>query len=648
MNMPESGAASADGPALGAGFPAATRERWRELVAGVLAKTGVDVDSSAHAPEELLASATYDGFTIGPLYVAEDEDDQVQGGGFPGLAPFTRGRRPEGAVTSGWDIRQQHVGPDPAATRKAVLADLENGVTSLWLAAGDQGVPVAGIGEALADVHLDLAPVVLDPGPDTDDAAAAEALLTAWSDRDIPDTAVSGNLGIDPISRVARTAVPDDAATAAADIDAAARLAASHAARYPGLRLITVDGTPYHDAGGSDAQELGATMAAGVAYLRALTDAGLDLADAAARLEFRYAATADQFATIAKLRAARAMWARVAEVCGLPAEQRGMRQHAATSAAMMTRRDPYVNMLRTTLACFGAGTGGADAVTVRPFDAALGLPDDFARRIARNTQSLLLEEAHLARVIDPAGGSFFVERLTADLYTAGWAFFQELEAAGGMAAALTSGLVAQRVDEVWQKRRDNLAHRRDPVTGVSEFPDLDEPRVERSAAPGAVTAPSAPTALPRHRYAEDFEALRDRSDAHLDATGERPRVFLATLGPVAAHTARVTFAANLLQAGGIEPVPGGDDVAAAVAAFRDSGARVACLCSSDKVYSELAADAAAALKEAGAEKVLLAGKPAERYAAAGVDAFLFAGCDAHSLLVELHDVLGCTQEGGDR
>ncbi len=305
-------------------------------------------------------------------------------------------------------------------------------------------------------------------------------------------------------------------------------------------------------------------------------------------------------------------------------------------------------MLRTTLACFGAGTGGADAVTVRPFDAALGLPDDFARRIARNTQSLLLEEAHLARVIDPAGGSFFVERLTADLYTAGWAFFQELEAAGGMAAALTSGLVAQRVDEVWQKRRDNLAHRRDPVTGVSEFPDLDEPRVERSAAPGAVTAPSAPTALPRHRYAEDFEALRDRSDAHLDATGERPRVFLATLGPVAAHTARVTFAANLLQAGGIEPVPGGDDVAAAVAAFRDSGARVACLCSSDKVYSELAADAAAALKEAGAEKVLLAGKPAERYAAAGVDAFLFAGCDAHSLLVELHDVLGCTQEGGDR
>ncbi|MBB6173961.1 methylmalonyl-CoA mutase [Nocardiopsis mwathae] len=647
--MPESGAAGPEGPALGAGFPAATRERWRELVAGVLAKSGVDVDRSAHAPEESLASATYDGFTIGPLYVEEDEDDGAagRGAGFPGLAPFTRGRRPEGAVGTGWDIRQQHLGPDPAAARKAVLADLENGVTSLWLVAGEHGVPASGIAEALTDVHLDLAPVILEPGADY--RAAADALLTAWSDRDIPDTAVTGSLGIDPIGRIARTGTPADSASAAAETAAAARTAAGYAARHPALRLITVDGTPYTDAGGSDAQELGATMAVGVAYLRALTEAGLDLQDAAARLEFRYSATADQFATIAKLRAARAMWARVTEVCGLPAEQRGMRQHAVTAAAMMTRRDPYVNMLRTTLACFGAGTGGADAVTVRPFDSALGLPDDFARRIARNTQSLLLEEAHLARVIDPAGGSFFVERLTADLYAAGWSFFQELEAAGGIVAALTSGLVARRVDEVWQRRRDNIAHRRDPITGVSEFPDLTEPRPVRPAPPGGVDAePTSATALTRHRYAEDFEALRDRSDACLAATGRRPRVFLAALGPVAAHTARSTFAANLLQAGGIEVAADGGDVADTVAAFRESGARIACLCSSDKVYAELAEGAAAALKEAGAERVLLAGKPDESYAAAGVDAFLFAGCDAHSLLVDLHDALACTEVGGGR
>ncbi|GAA4897077.1 methylmalonyl-CoA mutase family protein [Streptomonospora salina] len=638
METPDSGPQTAQGDGAAgltlADFPEATYERWRELVAGVLKKTGAEVDPDDPAPEEALATDTYDGIRLRPLYTDGDTPDP----GYPGLAPFTRGGRPHGGVTDGWEVRQQHRDPRPDRTRQAVLADAENGVGALWLVCGGSGVPVAAIGEVLADVHLDFCPVTLEPG--TDYAAAARELVRAWTDRGLPASSVSGGLGIDPLSTAARTGEP-------AEVGQAAHTAAAFAERHPRLRLVTADATPYHEAGGSDAQELGAAVAAGVAYLRALTGEGLEPAEAARRLEFRFAATADQFATIAKLRAARAMWDRVLEACGLDAADRPpMYQHAATSAAMATRRDAHVNMVRTTLACFAAGAAGADAVTVLPFDSALGLPDGFARRIARNTHALLAEESHLTRVVDPAGGSYYVERRTADLYGAGWAFFQELEAAGGMAEALAGGLVAERIEEVWLRRRDAVAHRRDPITGVSEFPDLDEAPIERDPHPDAAQPPAAGgAALPRRRYAQEFERLRDRSDAHLAATGARPRAYLATLGPVAGHTARAAFAGNLLRSGGIETVgadsTGGADEAAA--GFRGSGARIACLCGDDSRYTEHAAAAAAALKEAGAERVLLAGRPEAAPAEAPVDAFCFAGCDAPELLADLHDALGVAE-----
>ncbi|MGW2065924.1 methylmalonyl-CoA mutase family protein, partial [Streptomyces sp. NPDC001937] len=407
------------------------------------------------------------------------------------------------------------------------------------------------------------------------------------------------------------------------------------AKEYPGLRALTVDALPYHEAGGSAAQELGSSLATGVAYLRALTGAGLSVEAACAQLEFRYAATADQFLTIAKLRAARRLWARVAEVCGA-ADAGAQRQHAVTSPVMMTRRDPWVNMLRTTLACLGAGVGGADSVTVLPFDHALGLPDAFARRIARNTSTILMEESHLARVIDPAGGSWYVERLTTELADAAWAFFQEIERAGGQAAALGSGLIGERLAATWAARSKDLARRKEPVTGVSEFPHLAERLVERKAAPAADGASGG---LPTVRRDEAFEALRARSDAHLAETGRRPRVFLAALGPASAHTARATFASNLFQAGGIEPVhdPASVDASTAAEAFATSGATVACLCSGDALYAEQADAVASALRTAGAQRVFLAGRPAEY---PGVDEYVFAGCDVVAVLSSVLDRMG--------
>lgn len=603
-----------------AGFPPTTRERWRELALGVLRKSGVEAGS----PEEALASTTYDGVVLAPLY---DESDLPGDPGLPGLPPYLRGSRPRGGA---WELRQRHEVADP----EAVLADLENGVTSLWLALGPEDLP-----RVLERVHLNLISVTLEAGGRTREAAETlfalarrQGAARAPSGEDGADGAdgaavLTGGLGADPLG----------------DPETAIALAGRCAAGFPGLRAVVVDGTPYHDAGGSDAEELGCSLAAGVAALRTLTGAGLGVEEAFGQLEFRYAATADQFLTIAKLRAARRLWGRVAEVCGAGSGA-GQRQHAVTSSAMMTARDPWVNMLRTTLACFAAGVGGADAVTVQPFDACLGLPDAFARRIARNTRSLLVEEAGAARVIDPAGGSYYVERLTEEVAGAAWTWFREIERAGGMAAALEAGLVAARLAATWERRAGNIARRRDPITGVSEFPNLAERLPVREPRPGRAEGV---------RYAQEFEALRDLADAQ----ERRPSVFLATIGPVSAHTARASFAANLFQAGGVATVsaaeslpdrapeagaPSGEhvvDPGRIAEAFAASGTTVACLCSSDRLYGEHAEAVAAALRAAGARKVWLAG----RGGYAGVDATLHAGCDALGVLRATFDDLEVTR-----
>jgi methylmalonyl-CoA mutase len=597
--------------ALAAEFPAVTRDEWRDLVAGVLRKAGRE--ELPDRVEEALSATVATGVRVAPLYTAEDTAELPAAVGVPGLAPFVRGSRagtaPDRGVPGGWDVRQRHADPDVAATREAIAADLENGVTSLWLVLGDGAIPVDSLAEVLTDVLLDLAPVTVQGGE-----AAAEAFLALADGREL---APGGSLGLDPLGLQAASGQPQDLSNLADT----ARRAAAHA----GLRTVVVDGTVFADAGATAVEELGCSLAAGVAYLRALTDGGLTLDEAVAQLEFRYSASADQFTTIAALRAARRLWDRVGEVSGAAPELRAQRQHAVTSSVMTTKHDPWVNLLRTTVACFAAGVGGADVVTVQPFDAALGLPDSFSRRIARNTQSLLVEEGHLARVLDPAGGSWYVESLTEDLAEAAWAWFTEIERAGGFAAALESGLVRDRLAAAWDARVERLAHRTDALTGVSEFPNLAEKLPERR--PAAQVLPSG--GLPRVRAAQEFEELRDRAAA----AGQRPGVYLATIGPVARHTARASFAGNLFQAGGLS-TPSGDGAGG----LADAGTTVACICGTDKDYAASAAELAADLRAAGATQVWLAGKP--ELAIDGVDGHVYAGCDAIDVLRTVHEQLG--------
>ena len=585
-----------DTTALADGFDPVDRARWRELVAAAMRRSNGDV--APDDVERLLVTPTDDGYAVHPLYTAEDVAS------FP--APHDPGRFDyvRGATTADesidWDVRARHwLDADSPA---AIADDLANGVTSLWLTDGDPDHLIA----ALADVDLEQVPVVVEG------FRAGHRLASALLELDRPLNPRS-SLGLDPLGLVAAT-------RRSGDIDDALDLSVE--AKAAGIGAFTIDGTVYHDAGASFAEELGAVTASGLATLRLLNESGLSIEEAARLISFRWVVTDDQFASIAKLRAARILWARVLEVAGAGTAV-GQQQHATTSIAMLTARDPWVNLIRNCVAAFAGGVGGAAAVTVEPHTLATGEVDAFARRMARNTQLLLLQESNVGFVADPAGGSYYVETRTRQLAEAGWSWLRDIEAAGGMRAALDAGIVAKRIERTWQRRMDHTAHREAPITGVTEFPDRN-----RDARVG-VGWQRPGGGLPQHRYAEAFEALRDRADA----APQPPTVALITVGPLARHAARQTFTENLLAAGGIDTVaipyrPGAD-------LELPDGVTVACIVGADPDYDEAIPAIAPQARAAGVERLLVAGKPGNRTEAdqeAGVFDYLFVGCDAQALL----------------
>lgn len=578
-------------------------------------------------PESLLDSPTYEGFPIRALYTSLDAVPEPP---LPGSWPFVRGGDALRDVKSGWKVAEEFPAPGQKAVTDgngAVLVALTEGVSALVLRVGaPDGVAAGELDRLLEGVFLDLVPVVLDAG--TEFAAAADELLPQLTDMDDEQRArLSIDLGADPLT------APYSGRSAAdiADVVATAGKSTSYGG---GVRAVTVDGPALHNLGASVSLELGGAVAAGVGYLRLLGEAGLSASDSLRQISFRLAADDDQFMTIAKFRVLRRLWARVAEVVGEP-DAGAARVHAVTSTPMMAQRDPWVNMLRTTVAAFGAGVGGADTVLVQPFDAAIpgGLPGttaSFARRIARNTQLLLLEESHLGRVLDPGGGSWFVEDLTEQLAEKAWEHFQQIEANGGFAAA--GEYVAAKIAEVRDLRADDINHRRKALTGVNEYPNLDEAPLPQHVSSDTVA-----------RYAAGFEALRDRSDAHLAKTGSRPKALLLPLGPLAEHNIRATFATNLLASGGIEAVnPGAVDAAGvADAVTAADGPAVAVICGTDSRYGTEVAGVVEAARNAGVSRVLLAG-PDKAVADADPkpDDYLTAKIDAVGALSDLLTRLG--------
>ena len=648
-----------DDLALADGFAQATQDEWRQLVEKVL---------KGAAFEKRLVSRTADGIALQPLYM---KDSSAQ--------PVLRT-----AAGQPWRITQRVDHPDPKIANELALTDLQNGADSLMLVPQESamsfgyGLEFASHSEleqALADVALEMIALRIEPGPTARRTAALCADLIER--RGLKPAALSINFGLDPLGCLLRWGhlASDWKSVAARFCEAVSELGR----RGFSGGLMTCDVRSVHQAGGSEAQELAVGLAMGVAYLRAMADSGHDISRISRDLSWVLAIDADQFLGIAKLRAMRLLWARVEAASGL--EGHPVDIHAETAWRMMSRRDAAVNMLRTTMATFTAGVGGADSITVLPYTLPLGLPNAFARRISRNTQTVLLEESNLWRVGDPVAGAGAYEAITDELCIAAWAAFQEIEAEGGLVRSLSDGRLQARISAVRSERQQEIARRKRELTGTSAFPNLaevdettlDVPR-RSSVSAGAALAGSgnakladlangeseeAPTvdtlapntsslaveALPSMRDSEPFEALRDTADAAAAANNERAHVFLANLGPLAEHGTRATWIRNFLAAGGIAAGSneGFSNSADAGKAFADSGTMVACICGTDETYAQLAEATAGALKAAGAQKVYLAGRASEDEQGlreAGVDGFLFHGMNVVEALAGLQEDLG--------
>ena len=625
-----------------------------------------------------LEVTTPEGLVIKPLYTAEDVPLETQERG------ATRHRLAE--VACPVDLR------DPKGTIGRIVEALDHGADSLWIwvdrRSSSWGKLTAGA-FALFQEAADGAPIYLDA---RGAAPALAALLIASTRRlDSAYEDLAGGFDIDPLGVLAADGKLSTSLAGAFDL--MAETVRWNEDSAPRLRSLAVSALPHARAGANAVQELSIVIATGVAYLRAMEQRGLSPNVVCRRLRFVTAVGRDLFMETAKLRALRALWRRVTDACSTPARVATVPIHAVASPRCLTVRDPWVNILRGTTAAYTAVIGGADVVTVLPFDSLAGRSGELGRRLAINTSAILREESHVDRVNDPTAGSYLVEKLTSDLCRAAWEEFQRIEGTGGMVNHLRSGALARELADSMAIKRQRIATLQDPVTGVSSFPHLEEkplhklrasrdPRrspddvptaVHRAvgaaigsfeagleAAHGGISAADlvellrgsddtdgiSPVAT--EREARPFEALRDGSDRHLRATGVRPRVFVAAVGNPSETRSVTTFITNLVAAGGMIAVLGEglDGPVALAAGFAASGSRSAIICASPEQAPEIIPLLAKEIKALRARRVFVVGKPGRlehEWRAAGVDGFIQRNIDAIALLTDLHQ-----SEGVDR
>ena len=696
-------------------FPPTPYEDWRRAV---------DKAIKGASFEKRLVTKTYEEIDLQPMYRQEDIANLPHLDSLPGFAPYLRGTTPLGYVASSWDVAQELPYGTPAALNEALRADLERGQNAVNLvldaptlagvdadqaeagAVGQGGLSISSVvdlAQALNGIDLETTPIYTQASTG---ALTFTALLAALVQQQGKSLAkVRGAIGMDPLGQLARDGkLPRDLD---GSYDVMAQLAAWAKTNAPQLQTITVQGHPYHNGGASATQELAFALATAVDYLRALQARGLSVDDAAPRIRFALSVGANFFMEIARLRAARLLWAKIVQAFGGGEEAQKMSLHARTSAWNQTIYDPYVNLLRATTEAFSSAVGGCDSLHVSPFDELVRAPDEFSRRIARNTHTVLREESQITRTVDPAGGSWYVETLTDAVGQKTWAIFQEIEKQGGMAQALAAGWPQAQVADTAAKRAANIAKRKDIFVGSNMYPNLKETRLQpapvdakavqaervtalkqfrasakankpaaleqvakggklveaaiQAALAGATlgeiaqaaraNAKPGPTvnAVCVYRGAQAFEALRQATEAYVARVGQAPQVFLATMGPLTQHKARADFATAFLGVGGFETIyPSGFNTAdeAADAALA-SGAKAVVICSTDATYPELVPPLVQKLKQAKPDlTVMVAGHPSEHleaFKAAGVDDFIHVNANCQSLLSTLQKKMGVAQ-----
>lgn len=709
-------ATSPDAPErLFAEFAPASPDEWRAAAEKTL----------KGAPfEKKLLTRTYEGITLQPIYNIADTASLPHTASLPGLPTYVRGTRALGYLIRPWEVAQEMPYPTAAEVNQAVREDLPRGLTTLHVRLDratlrgqdpDQAVPEAvGQGGAslasredfttlFAEIPLAQTPLLFAAGATALPLAAL--ILAAAESQGLKPSKLQGCIGADPLGALAA----DGALPIALErsYDAMAWLTAWAATHAPGLRTIQVEVHPYHNGGATVVQDLAFALATGAEYLRAMQARGLNVDTVAPRMQFAFSLGSTFFMEIARLRAARMLWARVVAAFGGNAQAQKLRLHGRTSAWTKTRADAYNNMLRATAEAFAGVMGGCDSLHVSPFDEAIGLPDEFSRRIARNVQIILQQECNFYRLVDPAGGSAAVEALTDEIAREAWTLFQRIEEQGGMAAALAAGFPQAQVASVRTERLNQIALRREVIVGANMYVNLKEQpftaravdhaalHAERAAAlqrfragadaraaledlaravaaapeqalPAAIAAARAGATLGAltaalaaggdagstvepiapHRGAEQFEALQAAAAQFAARTGSRPKVFLATMGPVSQHKARADFSTGFFEAGGFQVIagPGFQTVEEAAQAAQTSGASITVICSTDETYPELVPPLVRLLKEGRPDMtVVLAGYPAdqiEAHRAAGVDEFIHLRADCYATLARLQQLKG--------
>jgi methylmalonyl-CoA mutase len=591
---------------LGPGFTQSTYEDW--LIAVEQALKGAKPDS--------LKSEEPGGLKREPLYF--EDPSQPSQSGLPGEAPFTRGASKTPDPHRPWHIAQRVQIGRKGSDNNSIINDLRGGVSALLLDLSNDIPDATTLTKLLDGVMLDIAPISLIPGANI--SASMEALDAVFTNQSISHDRQFGFLNADPIGTSVRADKPCNMDALASTLADVFRWGQDR----PNMSLVTASSIAIHEAGASPELELASIIASLVEMMRACEISNIDLQLLVKNTTITLSADVDFFATIAKIRAMRLLWSQLLQHCHLTPE--APKLHMETSERCFSNVDPWVNILRASISAMAAGIGGVDVLTVAPCTATSEGDNDLTRRIARNTQIIMQEESHIGTTLDPAGGSWFVETATRELAEQAWAVFQDIEARGGLLAALQDGTIQRQIQTTNEIMRNRYADRDRAMIGVTEFPNLDEapltPRPSRGSGDYQEIRPAA-----------TFEALRSAAEP------TKPKVYLANIGATSNFTARANFAANLYAIGGIHSVSGsgGDSVETILDEFKKSGAKIACVCAAEKDYDSLAQPLVDALVHAGAIHVSLAGKPKD---ITGVDDYAFAGCDALTFAEKIHKTLG--------